>query len=106
MSLDLGKLRNSDVTGTFQAIIGLSDDGMDRETMITTYNTVKSYSASELHGKKRCMKKNLFARDILDLCDERRDLMTRLGEQENQHLQLCMARTALSDSVIRSAKIG
>ena len=25
---------------------------------------------------------------------------------QNQHLQLCMARTAWSDSVIRSAKIG
>ena len=51
MSLDLEKLRNSDVTGTFQAIIGISDDGLDRETIITTYNTVKSHSASELHGK-------------------------------------------------------
>ena len=28
------------------------------------------------------------------------------GFKNNQHLQLCTARTALSDSVIRSAKIG
>ena len=33
-------------------------------------------------------------------------MFVRFDSQTNQHLQLCTARTALSDSVIRSAKIG
>ena len=34
------------------------------------------------------------------------DQVKCLKQFQNQHLQLCTARTALSDSVIRSAKIG
>ena len=65
LRFDLEKLRNPDVACTFQAMIGgkfapltgLSDEDMDMDTMITTYNTA-----------------------VLDLCDERRDLKKKRYE--------------------------
>ena len=33
---------------TFQALIGLSDEDMDIDTMITTYNTAVTAAASEI----------------------------------------------------------
>ena len=58
---DLEKLRDSDVACTFQAtiarkftpLIGLRDEDMDINTMITTYNTAVTDAASEIHGKER-----------------------------------------------------
>ena len=47
------------IGGKFAPLIGLSDEDMDTDTMITTYNT-----------------------DVLDLCDERRDLKKKQYEAE------------------------
>ena len=56
LRIDLEKLRNPDVTCTFQAmiggkfappLIGLSDEDMDMDTMITTYNTAVTDAASD-----------------------------------------------------------
>ena len=63
LRFDLEKLRNPDVACTFQAtiggkftpLIGLSD--MDMDTMITTYSTAVTDSASEILGKECCRKK-------------------------------------------------
>ena len=55
-------------------VIGLSDEDMDMDTMITTYNTAVTDAASEILGKKRRRKKPWVTKDVLDLCDERRDL--------------------------------
>ena len=56
LRFDLEKLRNPDVACTFQAttggrfapLIGLSDEDMDMDTMITTYNTAVTAAASEI----------------------------------------------------------
>ena len=56
--VDLEKLRDPDVAGTFQAticqkfapLIGLSDEDMDIDTMITTYITAVTDAASEILG--------------------------------------------------------
>ena len=80
LRFDLEKLSNPDVACTFQAtiggkfapLIGLSDEDMD--TMITTYNTAVTDAASEILGKERRRKKPWVTKDVLDLCDERRDL--------------------------------
>ena len=61
----LEKLRDPDVACTFQAtiggkfapLIGLSDEDMDMDTMITTYNTAVTDAASEILGKERHRKK-------------------------------------------------
>ena len=62
---DLEKLRDPYVACTFQAtiggkfapLIGLSDEDMHMETMITTYNTAVTDAASEILGKERRRKK-------------------------------------------------
>ena len=87
---DLQKLRDPEVACTFQAtiggkfapLIGLSDEDMDIDTMITTYNTAVTDAASEILGKERCMKKPWVIKDFLDLCDERRDLKKKRYEAE------------------------
>ena len=81
LRFDLEKLRNPDVACTFQAttggkfapLIGLSDEDMDMDTMITTYNTAVTDAASEILSKERRRKKPWVTKDVLDLCDERRD---------------------------------
>ena len=83
-------LRNPDVACTFQAtiggkfapLIGLSDEDMDMDTMITTYNTAVTDAASEILGKERRRKKPWVTKDVLDLCDERRDLKKKRYEAE------------------------
>ena len=88
LRLDLEKLRNQYVACPFQAmiggkfapLIGLSDEDMD--TMITTYNTAMTDAASEILGKERRRKKPWVTKDVLDLCDERRDLKKKRYEAE------------------------
>ena len=61
---DLEKLRDPDVTCSFQAticgkfipLIGLRDKDMDINTMITTYNTAVTDAASEILGNE-CRRK-------------------------------------------------
>ena len=82
LRFDLEKLRDPDVACTFQAtiggkfaqLIGLNDEDLGIYTMITTYNTAVTDGASEILGKERRRKKPWFTKDVLDLCDERRDL--------------------------------
>ena len=82
LRFDLEKLRDPDVACTFHATIGgkfaplngLSDEDMDIDTMITTYNTAVTDAASEVLWKERRRKKPWVTKDVLDLCDERRDL--------------------------------
>ena len=79
LKFDLEKLRDPDVTCTFQATIGvkfaspirLRDKDIDINTMITTYNTAVTGAATEILGKKHRGKKPLVTRDVLDFCDER-----------------------------------
>ena len=90
LRFDLEKLRDPDVACTFQAtiggkfapLIGLSDEDMDMDTMITTYNTAVTDAASEILGKERRRKKPWVTKDVLDLCDERRDLKKKRYEAE------------------------
>ena len=82
LRFDLENLRDPDVACTFQAtvvgkrapLIGLRDEDMDIDTMINTYNTAVTDAASEIHGKERRRKKPWVTKDVLHLCDERRDL--------------------------------
>ena len=90
LRFDLEKLRDPDVACTFQAtiggkftpLIGLSDEDMDIDTMITTYNTAVTDAASEILGKERRRKKPWVTKDVLDLCDQRRDLKKKRYEAE------------------------
>ena len=68
------------IGGKVAPLIGLSDEDMD--TMITTYNTAVTDAASEILGKERRRKKPWVTKDVLDLCDERRDLKKKRYEAE------------------------
>ena len=70
------------IGGKFAPLIGLSDEDMDMDTMITTYNTAVTDAASEILGKESCRKKLWVTKDVLDLCDERRDLKKKQYEAE------------------------
>ena len=50
---------------------------MDIDTMFTTYNTAVTDAASDILGKERRSKKPWVTKDVLDLCDKRRDLIKR-----------------------------
>ena len=52
----------------YELIIGLNNEDMDINTMITSNNTVVTDATSEILGNE------IIIRDVLDLCDERRDL--------------------------------
>ena len=51
-------------------------------TMLTTYNTAVTDAASEILGKERRRKKPCVTRDVLDLCDGRRNLEKKRYEAE------------------------
>ena len=90
LRFDLEKLRDPDVACTFQATIdakfatltGLRDGDTDIDTMITAYNTPVTGAASEILGEERRRKKPWVSKDVLDHCDERRDLKKKRYEAE------------------------
>ena len=66
----------------FAPLIGLWDNDMGIYTMITTYNTALTDAASEILGKDCRRKKPWVTKDVLNLCDDRRDLKKRRYEAE------------------------
>ena len=70
------------VGGKFAPLIGLRDEDMDINPMITTYNTAVTDAAGEILGKERRRKKPWITKTVLDLCDQRRDLKKRRYEEE------------------------
>ena len=90
LRFDLEKLRDPDVACIFQAtiggkfapLIGLSDEYMDINTIITTCNTAVTDAASEILGKECRRKKPWVTKGVLDLCDERRNLTKERYEAE------------------------
>ena len=59
------------------------------DTMITTYNTAVTDAASEILGKERRRKKPWVTKDVLDLCDERRDLKKKKKEFLSRWTEYC-----------------
>ena len=72
------------IRGKFAPLIGLSDEYMDMDTMLTTYNTAVTDAASEILEKERRRKKPWVTKDVLDLCNERRDLKKKRYEAEEE----------------------
>ena len=70
------------IGGKFAPLTGLSDEDMDMDTMITTYNIAVTDAASEILGNERRRKKPWVTKDNFDLCDERRDYKKKRYEAE------------------------
>ena len=75
IKFDLEKLRDPEVAEAFHAMIGgkfaaltmLDADGIDMETLIDTFNTTGTNTASEILGKHRQVKKPWVTADLLDV---------------------------------------
>ena len=73
LRFDLEKLRDSDMAFTFQAtiggklalLIGLSDEDMDINTMVTIFNTTVNDAASEILRKERRRKMVMFSTSVM-----------------------------------------
>ena len=82
LKFDLKKLKDPNVSETFHAMIGgrfapltiMSNEDTDQGSMITTFNTAVTETASEILGKHCQKKKPRVTAEILDLCDRRREL--------------------------------
>ena len=57
---------------------------MDINNMTTTYKTAVTGAASEILGKERRRKTPWVTRDVLDLCDEKRNLKKKRCEAEGE----------------------
>ena len=87
---DLEKLNDPTVMSAFQATIGgifaplatLVDEDADMDSMDTHFNKAVTDTAAELLGKQRRKRKPWVIPEILDLCDQRRDLKKKGGEPE------------------------
>ena len=93
---------------TFQAIIGrkfapltiMNNEDTDMDSMITSFNTAVTETASEILGKHRQMKKPWVTAKILDLCDKRREQRKKRFEPEgsekyrkiNNSIKRCMKK--------------
>ena len=90
LNFDLEKLKDPNVLETFQAMIGgrfapltiMSNEDTDIDSMITTFNTAVTETASEILGKHRQKKKPWITAEIIDLCDKRRELRKKRFKPE------------------------
>ena len=84
------KLKDPGVAQIFEAKIGgkfatlmlLDTDNTGTDTLIDTFNTAVTETASKVLGKKRITKKPWVTPDLLKLCDKRRDLKKTKYESE------------------------
>ena len=87
---DLEKLNDPTVMSAFQATIGgifaphatLVDEDADLVSMVTHFNKAVTDTAAELLGNQYRKRKPWVSPEILDLCDQRRDLKKTRGEPE------------------------
>ena len=62
------------LTIMFAPLTIMINEDTDTDSMITTFNTAVTETASEILGKHRQKKKNCITAEILDLCDKKREL--------------------------------
>ena len=78
----------------------MHNEDTGRDSMITTFNTAVTETASEILGKHRRKKKTWVTAKILDLCDKRRELRKNRLEPEgsekykevNNNIKRCMKK--------------
>ena len=68
--------------GRFAPLATLVDEDADLDSMVTHFNKAVTDTAASLLGKQRRKRKPWVTPEILDLCDQRRDLKKKRGEPE------------------------
>ena len=84
----------------FAPLTIMDNEDTDLDSMITTFNTAVTETACEILGKHRQKKKPWITKDILDLCDKRRELRKKRFEPEgsekyrevNNNIKRCMKK--------------
>ena len=88
------------IGGRFAPLTIMSNKDTDIYSMITTFNTAVTETASAILGKRQ-KKKPWITAEILDLCDKRRELRKKRFEPEgsekykevNSNIKRCMKKT-------------
>ena len=88
------------IFGKFAALTIMNNENTDTDSMIITFNTAVTETASEILGKHRQKKKPWVNAEILDLCDKRRELRKKRFEPEgsekykevNNNIKSCMKK--------------
>ena len=109
LKFDLEKLKKPNVLETFIAMTGgkfapltnMSNEGTDTDSMITTFSTAVTETASEILGKHCQKKKPWVTAEILDLCNKSRELRKKKIEPEgsekykevNNNIKRCMKKS-------------
>ena len=62
------------IGGKIEPLSIVNKEDADMDSMVTTFNTAVTETASEILGKHRQKKKPWVPADTLDLCDKRREL--------------------------------
>ena len=70
------------IGGRFQPLAALVDEDAELDSMVTHFNKAVTDTAAELLGKQRRKWKPWVTPEILDLCDQRRDLKKKRSEPE------------------------
>ena len=70
------------IGGRFVPLTIMSNKDTDIDSMIITFNTAVTETASEIFGKHRQKKKTWITAEILDLCNKRRELRKKRFELE------------------------
>ena len=88
------------IGGKFAPLTIMNSEDTELDSMITTFNTTVTETASEILGKHRQKKKPWVTEEILDLCDRRRELRRKRFEPEgsekyregNNNVKRCMKK--------------
>ena len=88
------------IGGKFAPLTIMDNEDTDLDSMITTFNTAVTETASEILGKHCQKKKPLVTAEILDLCDKWRELRKKRFEPEgsekykevNNKIKRCMKK--------------
>ena len=99
-SIYLDKLKDPAVAADFQAKIGgkfaplliETDDSSDTNLLIEKFNTAVTESANEVLGKYRRTKKPWVTPEILDLCDQRKNLKNKRGDKKGAKMYRAVSR--------------
>ena len=70
------------IGGRFAPLTIMNNEDTEVDSMITTFNTAVTQTASEILGKHRQRKKPWITAEIIDLCDKRRELRKKRFEPE------------------------
>ena len=72
----------ANICGRFAPLATLIDEDDDLDSMVTHLNKMVTDTAVELLGKQRRKKKPWVISEIIELCDQRRDLKKKRGQPE------------------------